>query len=294
MLPRVTHRKVWLKMVVWMATQISGCANGNFVNFWATCFYLSPWATKACEPPLRVERYRCLKSDNMAHSVSRKKSLTYWRILFIQTTVPNVTPLTSSVMERDGSFFSVSGWERYSHEHTVVGRGEVRDLSRIVWCLLTNWGAGWFQPAVLASNASSVHHPRWQLSKTSRNRNSNGVVDLAVWVDLGRLVPLPLNQVPQPVWESGQSSKTRLGYKCHNQEAERVCVCVFLTEWYLMTSQTRVICVSRIHHRTIFKRVLPMMHLHPLSFDCPLYWFQVPIGDGERCPRAAVPMSNSK
>ena len=53
-------------------------------------------------------------------------------------------------------------------------------------------------------------------------------------------------------------------------------ICPFLTfcrTWtkrYLITLQTRVKRVSRIHHRTILKRVLPTMHLHPRCLDRPL------------------------
>ena len=46
--------------------------------------------------------------------------------------------------------------------------------------------------------------------------------------------------------------------------------CRTWTKRYLITSQTRVKRVSRIHHRTILKRVWPMMHLHPRSLDRPL------------------------
>ena len=46
--------------------------------------------------------------------------------------------------------------------------------------------------------------------------------------------------------------------------------CRTWTKRYLIISQTRIKRVSRIHHRTILKRVWPMMLLHPRCLDRPL------------------------
>ena len=45
--------------------------------------------------------------------------------------------------------------------------------------------------------------------------------------------------------------------------------CRTLTKLYVITSQTRVKRVSRIHHRSILKRVWPTMHLHTRCLDRP-------------------------
>ena len=46
--------------------------------------------------------------------------------------------------------------------------------------------------------------------------------------------------------------------------------CRTWTKRYLITSQTRVKRLSRIHHQTILTRLWPMMHLHPRCLDHPL------------------------
>ena len=42
--------------------------------------------------------------------------------------------------------------------------------------------------------------------------------------------------------------------------------------------------IDRIHHRTILKRVWPMMHLHLRCLVRSLHGSKVPVGDGERSP----------
>ena len=77
-------------------------------------------------------------------------------------------------------------------------------------------------------------------------------------------------------WKRKRLTKAIAGRQHESQFFLRFCRT--WTKRYLITSQTRVLWVSRIHHRTIVKRVWPMIHLHPGCLDRRLHCVQVSDG----------------